>query len=82
MEKNLMESLNLNIDSQNLEQCLKEIWNFGGTTFQNICTGRSNYVQWGNLDWVGMIILLTFCISCVGFLIGLFIAVIKIAFDY
>lgn len=77
-----MENLNLNIDSQNLEQCLKEIWNFGGTTFQNICTGQSNYIQWGNLDWFGAIILIALGITFVGLFIGIFVAMIRMSFDY
>lgn len=77
-----MENLNLNIDSQNLDQCLKEVWNWGGTTFQNICTGQSNYVQWGNLDLLGNIILVIGGVCLVGLFIGIFIAMIKMVFDY
>lgn len=77
-----MDNLNLNIDSQNLEQCLKEVWNWGGTTYQNICTGESNYVQWGNLDWLGMIILVAMGIAIALLILGVFISMIKMSIDY
>ena len=77
-----MENLNLNIDSQNLDQCLKEICNFGGTTYQNICTGQSNYVQWGSVDWLGGIILVALGICFVVMVFSIVVAMIKMVFDY
>lgn len=46
-----MEELNLNVDSQNLQQCLKGVSDFGSTTYMNICTGAENIVPWGAVDF-------------------------------
>lgn len=44
-------TINLNLDAQTLEMCLKAISNFGGTIYNDICTGESAFVPWGMLDW-------------------------------
>ena len=54
---------NLNIDSKTLEQCLKEISNFGATTYQNICTGESTVVVWGGADWFGGVVITIFLLA-------------------
>lgn len=35
----------------NLNQCLRPAYDFGSTTFYNICDGSSHLVPWGNVDW-------------------------------
>jgi hypothetical protein len=44
-------STNIKFDTQTLEQCVKQISHFGSIEFVNICTGQTNIVQWGGLDW-------------------------------
>lgn len=48
----LATSTNINLDTQSLQQCLKEVWHFGYTDFVNICTAQTNAVSWGGLDWI------------------------------
>lgn len=74
-----MENLNLNIDSKTLEQCLKSISDFGGTTYQNICTGASNYVAWGGADWFLAIIL---CILGAGFALVMLAIFFRVLTDF
>ena len=54
-----------------LSQCVKTIYEFGSSTYQNICTGASETVHWGALDWVGVLILvgigLAFLMSMLAF---------------
>ena len=38
------------------QDCLKTISNFGSTTYQNVCNGTFNIVQWGSIDWVATIL--------------------------
>ncbi|MCP3684604.1 MAG: hypothetical protein GY861_18205 [bacterium] len=71
-----MDNLNLTIDSQNLEQCLKTIANFGGNTYQNICTGEMIKVPWGTLGWGLGIIMSGLLVLLIIFLVGI---IIKIA---
>jgi len=70
---------NLNIDSKTLEQCLKTVSNFGSNTYQNICTGESSVVSWGNADWVGIIVL---SLLGIGFVLVFLILMFKMIFDY
>jgi len=44
--------MDINLNQQAIENCLKEVHNIGGTTFQNICDGSSSYVAWGAGDWL------------------------------
>ncbi len=71
-----MENLNLNIEGKTLEMCLKSINNFGGTTYQNICNGTINYVAWGGVDWVLVIILSLLGIAIAGFILGMMFKII------
>ena len=32
-------------------ECVKEISDFGSTTYQNICTGETTIIPWGNVMW-------------------------------
>lgn len=57
-----MNNLNLNLDSQTLEACLKEVSNLGSTRFINICNGQENIIPWGSADWI----LAIFLIASVG----------------
>ena len=43
--------MNINLEQQTLEMCLKQISNIGSTTYQNICTGELSVVMWGTTDW-------------------------------
>lgn len=63
---------------QNLElsQCVKTISEFGSNTYQNICTGASETVHWGLLDWVGVLTLLALGI---GFVLMMIVLVLKMA---
>lgn len=45
--------MNLNIDAQTLEQCLKSINNIGNTVYHNICTGEIYSIPWGGEAWFG-----------------------------
>lgn len=75
----LPEDINVNLDSKTLEQCLKGVSDFGGTTYQNICTGETNYVDWGSADWFLVVFLIVFF----GTMLLCFIGVLfKIIFDY
>lgn len=47
------ETLNLNVDSQDLSGCLKKIEDIGQNRYLNICTGHETIVPWGTMDWVG-----------------------------
>ena len=49
---NSEQTLNLNLDSKTLEACLKTVNSWGETTYQNICTGASVTVPWGQMDYV------------------------------
>jgi hypothetical protein len=63
-----MENLNINLDAQTLEHCLKKVNNIGHTKLINICNGTENTIPWGSMDWftsgfvsillVGLIVLL------------------------
>ncbi len=66
-----METLNLNVDAKTLEQCLKSVSDFGGTTYQNICTGASNFVAWGSVDWVLTVFILLIALGSVMFLLSM-----------
>lgn len=69
---------NLNIDSKTLEQCLKSINNFGSTIYQNICTGESSVIVWGDADWLGWIIL---SLLGIGFILMFLTMIFKIILD-
>lgn len=60
--------MQIDLNQQNLEACLKEVNNIGGTIYQNICTGQSNYVPWGTGDWLFILGALFFMISTVIFI--------------
>ena len=47
-----MENINLNLDAQTLEHCLKSVYNFGHTRLINICNGTENIIPWGSVEWV------------------------------
>jgi len=50
----------MNMDLSNVQltqDCLKEILNFGSTTYQNVCNGAINTVPWGTLTWSLFILL-------------------------
>lgn len=64
-------NINLNTDSKTLQQCLKPIYNWGSTTYNNICTNESVTVPWGMMDYVGPV---------VGFVIGGVIVLAVLAF--
>lgn len=67
-----METTNLNIDAKTLEMCVKEINNFGGTFYQNICDGTKTYVAWGNADWTLAIIVTILGVALTGAVLVLF----------
>jgi hypothetical protein len=77
-----MENLNLNVDSKTLEQCLKEISNWGGTTYQNICDGTSKFVPWGSVDYFWYLTLGIAGIVVVGLFVALIVMMIKMALDF
>lgn len=64
---------NVNIDAKTLDMCLKEIGNIGSTTYQNICTGVSKTVQWGQIDWIMMGFFISLFLFIIGFIIIEFI---------
>lgn len=33
-------------------RCIQGIYNFGSTTFTNICDGTNHVVPWGTMDWI------------------------------
>jgi hypothetical protein len=43
--------------------CFKSIMNFGSTTYQNICGGENQLVQWGMVSWVFMIFIVLLLIG-------------------
>ena len=63
------QNINLNLDAKTLEQCLKSINHFGGVTYQNICSGIQTFVPWGELDRIGILLLLGLGFSVLIFLI-------------
>ena len=62
-------NIDLQIDSQTLEQCLKSINNFGKTTYQNICTGQVTVVPWGALEWIVVLILIMIGLAMAGMML-------------
>ena len=42
---------NLNLNSQNIADCLKTVNNIGNTMYQNVCNGSQTTVPWGSADW-------------------------------
>lgn len=72
---------NLNIDAKTLEWCLKSISNFGGTIYQNLCTGEKTFVAWGNADWVAAVLLSLIGIAITALFIGGIIAIIQAMLD-
>lgn len=44
--------MDLNLNQQSLEHCLKQINNIGSTTYVNICDGTTHTVPWGSLGWI------------------------------
>ena len=69
--------MNLNIDAQTLEQCLKTITRFGENVYQNICDGSTNIVPWGGVDWLLLIVLTTLGISFCFMFIGIIWSVLR-----
>lgn len=61
--------MNIDLQSQSLGECLKEVNNFGHTKLINICDGSFSVVPCGSVDWF-LIGLLIFCFLG---LIGMFI---------
>ena len=51
---------NLIIDTRPFLDCIRSIENFGGTVYQNICTGSKSYVELGSVDWLSRIIFFFF----------------------
>jgi len=65
-----MENVNLNLDSQTLEQCLKTVSNFGNSKLINICNGQINIIPWGTVDWLVAIILIIIGLGVCGIILG------------
>ncbi len=64
-----MEPTSATIDA-NINQCIKVIENFGNNTYMNICTGADPVVvPWGSIQWTAAIVIPTFFIAFVAFLI-------------
>ena len=64
---------NVNI---NKSECLVVRDNIGSTEYINICTGETNRVDWGVMDW-GAISLLTIVIIAILVAFGMFIKTMK-----
>lgn len=46
----------------NLNTCLQQAKSIGGTTYHNVCSGKSHWVPWGSLDWLGVLALTVFIV--------------------
>lgn len=70
--------IDLTVDQQTLDMCVKSITNFGSTTYQNICTGQTVTVPFGALDWIGVIL-----VCGGGFVLIVFLGVVlfKLTFE-
>lgn len=73
--------MDINLEQQSLEMCLKQINNIGSTTYQNICTGESTTVLWGNSNWIGVVMLSLFVLAVVFFVISVGFMLIKMSQD-
>jgi hypothetical protein len=65
----------VNLNSQNLEQCLKTIDKLGSTVYVNICNGTVNTVPFGGLDWALVIFLVVGGLLGILFLLALVFAI-------
>jgi hypothetical protein len=74
----VMENVNLNVDAQTLEQCLKSVSHFGRTEYINICTEKISVVPWGNADWFGIV---TLCVIGIGIVVLIGTILVKVLFD-
>ena len=63
-----MSKLIENPQNVELSQCVKTISEFGSSTYQNICTGTSETVHWGAVDWITALIIVGIGIA---FLMGM-----------
>lgn len=72
------QQLNINVDAKTLDMCIKQISNWGSTTYQNICTGSTVIVPAGTFDWTVTILLMA---GGIVILLILSTMVFKIMFD-
>ena len=75
------DEMDINLEQQSLEMCLKQINNIGSTTYQNIFTGESTTVLWGNSNWIGVVMLSLFVLAVVFFVISVGFMLIKMSQD-
>jgi len=69
--------MNINLDQQAIQDCLKEVHHIGGTTYQNVCDGSSSYVAWGSATWIENIICYGILFLIGIFLLGMLVAILK-----
>lgn len=79
MENKALVPENINLSTENVEECIKTMTHWGYNTYNNICNGAVSQVDWGSMDYVAYLGLAVFIFLIVALAaVGLF----KVIFDY
>lgn len=70
---------NINLNTENVQECIKTMTHWGETAYHNVCEGTSTMVSWGAMDYLLAIGLIAFFGVTI---LAFFVMVYKMAFDY